>query len=50
MNVLLSGHGEDFFTGAKLQCRKNKSIAELSPYADEFFRVFLSNKGKFGIL
>lgn len=49
LNVLLTGPGEEFFTAAKLQCNKNKSIAELSPFADEFFRVFLSNKGRFVI-
>jgi len=26
---------------------KKKSINELSPYAAEFFRIFLSSKGKF---
>lgn len=49
LNVLLSAPGEDYFTAAKLPCNKNKSIFELSPYAEEFFRVFLANKGKFVI-
>jgi len=49
LNVLLTGPGEEFFIAAKLPYNKNNSIAELSPYADEFFRVFLTNKGKFMI-
>lgn len=49
LNVLLSGPGEEYFNAAKLPCNRNKSIAELSPFANEFFRVFLTNKGRFVI-
>ena len=46
-NLLLYGPGEEFFSLAKMPSNKNKPIAELSPYAAEFFRVFLESKGKF---
>jgi len=49
LNILLIGPREEFFTAAKLPCDKNKTIAELSPCAKEFFYIFLSNKGKFVI-
>ena len=47
--MLLTAPRDVFFTAAKLPCNKNKSINELSPYAAEFFKVFLANKGKFTV-
>ena len=47
LNVLLTAPGEDYYTAAKLPRNKNRSIGTLSPYAEEFFKVFLKNKGKF---
>jgi hypothetical protein len=41
MQILLEAPGEEFFLGAKQTRNKNQSIEELSPYAREFFRVFL---------
>ena len=44
MQVLLEVHGEDFFSGAKQTRNKNWKIEELSPYAKQFFKVFLKQK------
>jgi hypothetical protein len=41
MQVLLEALGEEFFSGAKQMCNKNRAIEELSPYAKQFFNVFL---------
>lgn len=49
LNVLISATPDNYFTAAKLPCNKNKSIGDLWPYAAEFFKVFLTNKGKFQI-
>ena len=47
MQVLLEAPGEDFFSGAKQTRNKNRKIEELSPYAKQFFRVFLKQKKEF---
>jgi hypothetical protein len=39
--------GEDFFLLAKMPSNKNKSLSDFSPYAGEFFRIFLGSEGKF---
>jgi hypothetical protein len=41
MQVLLKAPGEEFFSSAKQTRNKNKTIKQLSPYAKEFFRIFL---------
>jgi hypothetical protein len=41
MQVLLEAPGEEFFSSTKQTCNKNKTIEQLSPYAKEFFRIFL---------
>jgi hypothetical protein len=41
MNVLLKRPGEEYFAQAKQVKSKNKKAAEISPYAAEFFKVFL---------
>ena len=47
MQVLLEAPGEDFFFGTKQTCNKNRKIEELSPYAKQFFKVFLKQKKEF---
>ena len=47
MQVLLEAPGEDFFSGAKQTRNKNRKIEELSPYAKQFFKVFLKQKKEF---
>ena len=47
MRVLLEAPGEDYFVVAKLVSNKNKAIEELSPYAKQFFKAFLSQKANF---
>ena len=47
MNVLLEAPGDDFCVSAKQVRNKNKNIEELSPYALEFFKVFLRQKQNF---
>jgi hypothetical protein len=47
MQVLLKAPGEEFFSGAKQTCNKNWRIEELSPYAKQFFKVFLKQKKQF---
>lgn len=47
MNVLATALGEDFFSLVKMPCTKNKNISQLSPFVEEFFRVFPMNKGNF---
>ena len=47
MNVLLERPGEQYFKEAKQIRSKNKKTAEISPYAAEFFKVFLEKKKKF---
>jgi hypothetical protein len=47
MQVLLEAPGEEFFSGAKQTCNKSRSIEELSPYAKQFFKVFLKQKKEF---
>ena len=41
IQVLLKVPGEDFFSSVKQTCNKNRKIEELSPYAKQFFKVFL---------
>ena len=41
MQVLLEAPGEGFFSGAKQTLNKNWKIEELSPYAKQFFKIFL---------
>ena len=47
MQVLLEAPGEDFFSAAKQTRNKNRKIEELSPYAKQFFKVFLKQKKDF---
>jgi hypothetical protein len=47
MQVLLEAPGEDFFSAAKQTRNKNRKIEELSPYAKQFFKVFLKQKKEF---
>jgi hypothetical protein len=47
LNALLTVPGDEFFTLDKFPSSKNKSIHELSPHAEEFFKVFLQSKGKY---
>ena len=47
MNVLLERPGEVYFREAKQVRSKNKKTAEISPYAYEFFKVFLEKRKKF---
>jgi hypothetical protein len=47
MQVLLKAPGEEFFSSAKQTRNKNKTIKQLSPYAKEFFRIFLKQKEEF---
>ena len=49
LNVLLTAPGEEYFKEAKLSSSRNKAIADISPYAAEFFKVFLAHKGQFQI-
>jgi hypothetical protein len=43
----LEAPGEEFFSGAKQTRNKNRAIEELSPYAKQFFKVFLKQKKEF---
>lgn len=47
MNVLLKRRGDDFFAKAKQVRGENKLVNEISPYASEFFKVFLDQKSGF---
>jgi hypothetical protein len=47
MQVLLEALGEEFFSSAKQTRNKNKTTKQLSPYAKEFFRIFLKQKEEF---
>jgi hypothetical protein len=47
MQVLLEVPSEEFFSGAKQTRNKNRAIEELSPYAKQFFKVFLKQKKEF---
>jgi hypothetical protein len=47
MQNLLEAPGEEFFSGAKQMRNKNRKIEELSPYAKQFFKVFLKQKKEF---
>jgi hypothetical protein len=43
----LEAPGEEFFSGTKQTRNKNRAIEELSPYAKQFFKVFLKQKKDF---
>ena len=47
MNVLLERPGETYFAEAKQLKSKNKTNAQISPTAAEFFKVFLNHKNGF---
>ena len=47
MNVLLERPGESYFAEAKQLKSKNKTCAQISPAAVEFFKVFLNHKKGF---
>ena len=47
MNVLLEQPGETYFAEAKQLKSKNKTRAQISPTAMEFFKVFLNHKSGF---
>ena len=47
MNVLLERPGETYFAKAKQLKSKNKTCAQISPAAAEFFKVFLNHKKGF---
>ena len=46
-NLLFTAPTEAFFSLAKRPSMKNKTTRELSPYAAEFFKVFLRSKGEY---
>ena len=45
--LLLTEPGEDFFSKMKMPSTKNKKPTEVSPYAKEFFKVFLKTKSRY---
>ena len=45
--LLFMAPKEEFFLQAKRPSSKNKKCKDLSPYAAEFFKVFLRSKGKY---
>ena len=45
--LLLTAPTESFFSLAKRPSMKNKTAKDLSPYAAEFFKVFLKSKGEY---
>nr|PNR39184.1 hypothetical protein PHYPA_019462 [Physcomitrium patens] len=47
INVLLERPGESYFAEAKQLKSKNKTCAQISPAAAEFFKVFLNHKNGF---
>ncbi len=47
MNVLLEQPGDDYWKEAKQTKSKNKKAEEMSPYAAEFFKVFLERRSNF---
>ena len=47
MRILLKALREEYFVVAKLVSNKNNAIEELSPYAKQFFKAFLSQKADF---
>ena len=49
MNVLLERPGETYFTEAKQLKSKNKTCAQISLAAAEFFKVFLNHKSGFDL-
>ena len=50
MNVLLEHPRESYFVEAKQLKSKNKTCAQISPAAVEFFKVFLNHKKGFQLL
>lgn len=49
INVLLERPGESYFAEAKPLKSKNKTCAQISPAAAEFFKVFLNHKNGFQV-
>jgi hypothetical protein len=47
IQVFLEALGREFFSDAKQTRNKNWRIEELSPYAKQFFNVFLKQKNRF---
>jgi len=47
MNVLLEQPGDDYWKDAKQTKSRNRHSAEMSPYAAEFFKVFLERRKSF---
>ena len=47
MNVLLKQPGGEYFGQAKQVRNKNKKAIDMSPYAAEFFKVFLKKRHEF---
>ena len=47
MNVLLERPGKTYFAEANQLKSKNKTCAQISPIATEFFKVFLNHKKGF---
>jgi hypothetical protein len=45
--LLLTAPGEEFFSVVKRPSSKNKSCKEISPFAEQFFKVFLKSKGRY---
>jgi hypothetical protein len=45
--LLLTAPREEFFSQVMRPANKNKSCPEISPFATEFFKVFLKSKGKY---
>jgi len=45
--LLMSALKEEFFSQVKRMSSKNKKCRDISPYATEFFKVFLESKGKY---
>ena len=44
MQVLLEALREEFFSSPKQTRNKNKTVRQLSPYAKEFFQIFMKQK------
>jgi hypothetical protein len=45
--LLITAPREDFFSVVKRPSAKNKNASKISPYAAEFFKVFLKSKGQY---
>ena len=47
MQVLLEAQGKEFFSSTKQMRNKNRTTKQLSPYAEEFFWIFLKQRWAF---